>query len=199
MNDPLLPLGDGHTALSEEDRRGLLPAYIATRGELNEAEQANILRAIGRARRPSVRQLLDDLYLRRLHGRMFGDVWRWAGRYRTVDTNIGIDWARVPVAVRDLVQDARAWVAAAGPDVEDADALTVRFHHRLVQIHPFANGNGRHGRVAADYLVQALGRPRFSWGAKHHLDDRALRAAYIAALHAADAGDLAPLVVFARG
>ena len=195
MIDLLLPLGDGHTWLSEDDRRGLRPAYVTTRGELNAAEQANILRAVGRARRPSARQLLDDLYLRRLHGRMFGEVWSWAGAYRRVDTNIGIGWERIAVATRDLVEDALAWTAAMS---EPADVVAARFHHRLVQIHPFPNGNGRHGRVAADYLVRALGEPRFTWGAAGDLDDAALRAAYIAALHAADAGDLAPLVAFAR-
>ena len=195
MIESPLPQGDGHTALGEDDRRGLRPTYITTRGELNEAEQANILRAIGRARRPSARQLLDDLYLRRLHRRMFGDVWSWAGAYRRVDTNIGIDWERIPVATRDLVADARAWTETIR---EPADVIAARFHHRLVQIHPFPNGNGRHGRVAADYLVQALGQPRFTWGAAGDLDDHAVRAAYIAALHAADEGDLEPLVAFAR-
>ena len=110
MIDPLLPVGDGRTMLSEDDRQDLRLRYITTRGELNEAEQANILPAVGRARRPSLHTLLDDLYLRRLHKRMFGDVWGWA-EYRRVETNIGIDSRRYP----SILQRQRTTRSVASP------------------------------------------------------------------------------------
>ena len=194
--DQLLPVGDGHTLLGADDLWGLKLSYITTRGELNEAEQANILRATGRARPPSVNTLLDDLYLRRLHQRMFGDVWSWAGKYRTVETHIGIDPVRISVAVRNLVEDGRVWVEAAA---DEPDLIAAQFHSRLVAIHPFANGNGRHSRVAADYLVLALERPAFTWGANQTASIEELRRQYIAALLGAEKdNDLDPLVGFAR-
>ena len=192
--DPLLPVGDGHTALSEDDQRGLIPTYIASRGDLYEAEQRNIATALLR-RAPSVAQLLDDAYLRGLHRAMFGDVWRWAGRYRTSETNIGIAFHRITEAVRILVEDARAWVEFG---TYPPDEIGVRFHHRLVQIHPFPNGNGRHSRIAADYLTQALGGRPFTWGAGLDVNTDELRARYRDALTHADAGEIGDLIVFAR-
>ena len=104
--------------------------------------------------------LLDDKYLRDLHRAMFGDVWAWAGSYRRLQTSIGIDPARIAVGVRDLVADTKIWA-----EHEEPLCVAVRFHHRLVSIHPFPNGNGRHGRQAADYLMEGLKQPPFIWGA----------------------------------
>lgn len=194
MMDPLVPVGDGHTALSDEDRHGLIPTYISNRGELFDAEQRNITKAMLR-RSPTVPQLLDDKYLRDLHRAMFDDVWEWAGRYRRSETNIGIAPPQIAPAVRNLVDDVRTWVEAA---TYTPDELAVRFHHRLVAIHPFPNGNGRHGRIAADYLIAALGGEPFSWGAGLAVDTDELRAAYRRALQRADGGEVADLLTFAR-
>lgn len=194
MIDPLLPIGDEHTELSEEDRLGLIPTQIATRGELFDAEQTNIGEAMLR-RRPTVTRLLDDKYLRTLHKAMFDKVWKWAGQYRRTETNIGINPDEVPVAVRTLVDNAKAWVEYGA---YEPDELSVRFHHRLVAIHPFPNGNGRLGRVAVDYLILALGRERFSWGANIDVDTDELRSMYRQALKRADGGDMADLLAFAR-
>lgn len=194
VTDPFVPVGDGHTELSEEDRLGLIPTYIATRGELFDAEQRNIAQAL-RRRPPSVATLLDDKYLRNLHERMFDQIWKWAGRYRLRETNIGLDPVDIPAAVRVLVDDSKAWVVHATYEV---DELGVRFHHRLVQIHPFPNGNGRHGRIAADYLIVSLGQAKFSWGAQLNIDTDRLRAAYRKALQRADDGDFFELLAFAR-
>jgi Fic-DOC domain mobile mystery protein B len=161
---------------------------------LFEAEQRNIAQAMMR-RGPTLAQLLNDKYLRDLHHAMFGDVWEWAGHYRLRETNIGIDPNQIPSEVRMLVDDAEAWVEYV---TYESDELAVRFHHRLVAIHPFANGNGRHGRIAADYLVTALGRQPFSWGAERKVDTEALRAAYRDALRRADDGDVGELLGFAR-
>lgn len=192
---PLVPAGDGHTELSEEDRLGLIPSYIATRGDLFDAEQRGISNALLRRRPPPPSRLLDDGYLRDLHRAMFGEVWEWAGRYRSRETNIGIDPGQISTAVRLLVDDARAWVEHGA---YEPDELAVRFHHRLVAIHPFANGNGRHGRIAADYLIGALGGERFSWGAGLDVETDELRAAYRHALQRADGGEIGALLTFAR-
>lgn len=192
--DPLVPRGAGHTALSPDDRDGLLPSYIATRGELNDAEQRNIAEALLRDA-PTAEALLDDAYLRGVHKAMFCDVWDWAGRYRKRETNLGVDPVRISTEVRTLVDDARAWIEHG---TFDADETSVRLHHRLVFIHPFPNGNGRHGRIVADYLVRALGMTAFSWGAGRGSGAEPLRAEYIAALVRADHGEIEDLVAFAR-
>jgi Fic-DOC domain mobile mystery protein B len=190
----LVPVGDGHTELPEEDRLGLIPTYIATRGELFDAEQRNIGQALLR-RSPTLAKLLDEMYLRNLHQAMFDEVWEWAGRYRVRETNIGIEPSGIPTAMRKLVDDAQAWVDYS---TYDLDEIAVRFHHRLVAIHPFPNGNGRHGRIAADYLVRSLGRKPFSWGANLALDTSELRAAYRQSLQEADNNKIAELLAFAR-
>lgn len=194
MTDALVPIGDGHTELSEDDRLGLIPTYIATRGELFEAEQRNIAEAM-LGRHPTSAELLDDSYLRQLHRVMFGKVWRWAGTYRPRETNIGIHPIDITVAVRDLVRDATTWIELG---TYEPDELAIRFHHRMVAIHPFPNGNGRHGRIAADYLVTSLGHPAFTWGSRLEVDTDELRSRYIEALHDADDGDISGLIEFAR-
>ena len=196
MTDALVPIGDGdgHTELSEDDRLGLIPTYIATRGELFEAEQRNIAEAM-LGRHPTSAELLDDSYIRQLHRVMFGKVWRWAGTYRRRETNIGIDPIDITVAVRDLVCDATTWIELG---TYEPDELAIRFHHRMVAIHPFPNGNGRHGRIAADYLVTSLGHPAFTWGSRLDVDTDELRRRYIEALHDADDGDISGLIEFAR-
>ncbi|MEK7252772.1 MAG: mobile mystery protein B [Actinomycetota bacterium] len=194
MIDPLVPFGDGHTELSEEDRRGLIPTYIATRGELFDAEQRNIAKALLR-RPPTLLTLLDDMYLRDLHKAMFAQVWEWAGRYRVRETNMGIEPGSISASIRILVEDARVWVEFS---TYDPDEISLRFHHRLVAIHPFPNGNGRHGRIASDYLVRSLGGRPFSWGSGLSVDTAGLRTAYRQALEHADDGEIADLLVFAR-
>ena len=193
MTFEILPIGDGHTALSDEDAEGLIPTYVSTRGELFEAEQRNIADALLRVA-PTIDRLLDDSYLRRLHKSMFDQVWRWAGTYRVRETNIGIDPKEISTAVRNLVDDARTWIDLS----VDPDDVAVRFHHRLVSIHAFPNGNGRHGRIYADYLVQANGSTPFTWGYHLGLETEQLRARYLRALRNADREDYDELLVFAR-
>jgi Fic-DOC domain mobile mystery protein B len=182
------------TPLAPEERQGLLQAHITYRWELNEAEQQNIYRAQewALARR---RDLLTDKFVKDLHRRMLGDVWRWAGRFRTSERNLGVRHHEVPMVVRQLLDDTKVWIEH---NSYARDEIAVRFHHRLVQIHPFANGNGRHSRLMADLLVMDLGERRFSWGRTdlQHASD--VRSRYIAALRAADQHDIRPLLVFAR-
>jgi Fic-DOC domain mobile mystery protein B len=129
---------DAATPLTPEEMRDLIPAHIAYRRELNEAEQESIVLAqawaLSRRRDP-----LSEKFIKDLHRRMLGDVWRWAGKFRTSARNIGIDYWQIPVALRQLLDDAKAWIEYG---TYAPDEIAVRFHHRLVQIHPFPNGNG---------------------------------------------------------
>ena len=185
---------DANTPLDAEEMQQLIPSYITLRRELNEAEQVNIAHASKwlSSRRSDP---LDEVFLRELHRRMFGQVWRWAGHYRKTARNIGVDANRVRMDTAQVIDDARFWVAN-GTYVPDE--IAVRFSHRLVAIHPFPNGNGRLSRMAGDLLAVQLGRPQFSWGSHSLTDANVTRAAYIAALRAADAHDLGPLILFAR-
>lgn len=194
MTDPLLPDVNGGTPLSDEERDGLIPSYITLRSELNTAEQANILEAESWAfeRR---RDVLDERFLDRLHEKMFGRVWRWAGTHRRSGKNVGVDAYRIPQELRQLIDDCRFWLENSNYDVEE---IAARFHHRLVWIHSYPNGNGRHARLASDLLLVANGHERFSWGRKNLQDAGETRAHYIAALQAADNHDFGPLIDFVR-
>jgi Fic-DOC domain mobile mystery protein B len=185
---------DANTPLDAEEMQQLIPSYITLRRELNEAEQVNIAYASKwlSSRRSDP---LDEVFLRELHRRMFGQVWRWAGQYRKTARNIGVDANRVRMDTAQALDDARFWVANA---TYAPDEIAVRFSHRLVAIHPFPNGNGRLSRMAGDLLAVQLGRPQFTWGSHNLTDANVTRAAYIAALRAADAHDLGPLILFAR-
>lgn len=194
MSDLFEQPDDAATPLTPEEMRELIPAHIAYRRELNEAEQENIARAqdwaLGRRR-----DLLSEKFVKDLHRQMLGNVWRWAGKFRTSERNIGIPVFEIPVALRQLLDDTKAWIEH---KAYPPDEIAVRFHHRLVQIHLFPNGNGRHARLMADLLVLRLGGERFSWGSAGLHDAGVVRQRYIAALRAADNHDINPLLAFAR-
>ena len=185
---------DDATPLTPEEQRELIPAHIAYRSELNEAEQENITRGQDWALK-SRRDLLTKKFVTDLHRQMLGDVWRWAGKFRTSDRNLGIPFYEIPVALRQLLDDTKVWIEYKS---YPSDEIAVRFHHRLVQIHPFPNGNGRHSRLMADLLVLRLGGERFSWGSANLQAPGDVRGGYIGALKAADNHDIGPLLAFAR-
>ena len=186
------------TPLEPQEREGLLQSWITHRKDLNEAEQENILEgaawARGRRRLPLDRMISVD-FMQTLHKRMFGDVWQWAGTFRTTERNIGIQAYRIATELAALLSDVRFWIEH---ETYPRDEIAIRFHHRLVAIHPFPNGNGRHARLAADLLVERLGGEPFSWGGGSLADVGELRARYVAALRAADDHDIGPLLEFAR-
>ncbi len=180
---------EGATPLDPDEAEGLIPGHIRTRSELNEWEQANVL--AGAEWVVATREdALNEETIRQLHRRMFDRTWEWAGAYRKSDKNIGVYWATVGVEVRKLVQDARYWMEH---DTHPPDEAALRLHHRMVLVHPFPNGNGRHARMWCDLLLRQLGRPPFEWRAEALDRSTAIRAAYIHALRAADGGDYAPL------
>jgi len=185
---------DGGTELTEEEREELIPSYIALRNELNEAEQANILEAQEWAFARK-RDVLEEKLLNKLHKRMYGNVWGWAGNYRTSGKNIGIDTYRIPTELRQLLDDCRYWIEN---ETYEPDEIAARFHHRLVSIHCYPNGNGRHARLAADLLLKSMGQERFSWGGKNLVDLSETRKRYIAALQEADGNDIRSLLEFVR-
>ena len=193
MTDLLGPEDNGKTVLTHEESQGLLLSYITIRSELNEAEQANITVAAERARRRKF--TLDEASLNRLHREMFGRVWNWAGAFRTTNKNLGIDYHLIPTELRILLDDCHYWMKN---NTYSPDELATRFHHRLVHIHPYANGNGRHARLATDLLLEYLGQKRFTWGSATGTDAKGVRKLYIAALQAADSHDIARLLAFVR-
>lgn len=189
--------GDGNTPLSPEEQDDLIPD-LSTKEELNEWERQNILEAYGWALDLKNLRLQDPLtepYVRELHLRMFDQTWKWAGIYRSTEKNIGIPHYQIREALAALLGDARYWVEH---QTFEADELAVRFHHRLVSIHPFANGNGRHSRLIADVLVQRQGRPVFTWGGADIVRAGDFRRSYIDALRAADKNNMQLLLTFAR-
>ncbi len=182
------------TLLTPGETRGLIPSHIVYQHELNAVEQNNIARGQGWALARN-RDVLNEKFVKELHRRMLGDVWRWAGSYRKTERNIGIEFWEIPVAVRQLLEDAKTWIACRTYPV---DETALRFHHRLVHIHPFPNGNGRHARLMADLLVIRMGGLRFSWGRESLRDAGETRRRYISALQAADRHEVEALLEFAR-
>ena len=185
------------TPLEPGEASGLLLSHITTREELDRWEQENIIEALLWLDKAKPKVVLNEQFIKELHRRMFGRVWRWAGSFRKSDKNLGIDWQLIPVSLRNLLEDAQLWIRL-GKD--PADEIAVRFHHRLVCIHPFSNGNGRHARLVADVLLEnVLGRARFTWGSADQLSKPGeFRTRYIGALREADRGSYESLLAFAR-
>jgi Fic-DOC domain mobile mystery protein B len=189
----------GATPLTPEDVAGLRARSVTTHRELNEAEANNIIKAQQwglRSRLVRVPQMLADEFMQRLHREMFGEVWVWTGRYRERDTNIGVAHHLIRQELRRAYDEARAWLEHGTYSPEE---FVVRLHHRVVTVHPFPNGNGRHARLVADLeLVRHFKADRLPWGGSALRRSDATRQAYIDALVAADHHDFAPLLAFAR-
>lgn len=188
---------EGQTPLDEDEKEGLRIATIATRGELDEFEQQNIEQAIlwSLNRSFKIETVLTENFIKALHKRMYNNVWSWAGEFRKTNKNIGIDKWQIPTALKALLDDTRYWYTN---KTYSADELTLRFKHRLVSIHCFSNGNGRHSRLMADIIIQKIfALPTYTWGMEKNQVDP--RIAYLKAIKAADNGNIQPLIDFARG
>jgi Fic-DOC domain mobile mystery protein B len=188
----------GATPLDPNEIEGLIP-NIGLQGELNAREEDNILKARRWALSPRNRSLKSGITspenLCLLHEKMFEQVWRWSGQFRRTEKNIGVPWLHIPTALFNLCEDVKSQLEYQSYPLDECAA---RFHHRLVQIHPFPNGNGRHARLAADIFLTSQELPVFSWGEEKLEDIVSVRTRYIDALKAADRGDISPLLTFVR-
>ncbi len=189
---------DGQTPLDEEEKEGLLIPSIATKGELDEFEQQNIEEAVqwvlGRSLKAET--IFTERFIKTLHKRMYGEVWKWAGQFRKSDKNLGFDKWQIPMALKALLEDAIFWVQN---ETYSPDEIAIRFKHRIVSIHCFSNGNGRHSRLIADIIAEKIyKRSVFSWGAANLSKESQIREIYLQAVKEADKGDYTLLLKFAR-
>jgi Fic-DOC domain mobile mystery protein B len=182
--------------IAPEEQARILPS-LSTRAQLNEIERLNINAARVWAMRAAVLEradLLTEPFSRELHRRMFNGIWRGAGRYRTTGRNPGWEPHRIAEGVGMFLDDAEGWLRFSTYPVHEA---AVRLHQRLVAIHPWSNGNGRHARLMADIVVASHGEKPLTWGSGSASDSPgSARARYIGALRAAEAGEMAPLLEF---
>ena len=187
---------EGATPLDPDELQGLKFPHVTTRGELDHLEQANIQNGLRWLSRNKSTDILNDQFARKLHLYLFGEVWSWAGLFRQTEKNIGVDPLQISVRLRQLLDDVQYWVENGTYTPIEA---AIRFHHRLVYIHPFPNGNGRHARVYADALLEKVCRTeRIDWSGGYDLQQmNERRHQYIHALRAADGGDYGPLYDFA--
>ncbi len=193
-----LEYSDGQTPLDEDEKEGLLVRSVTTRGELDELEQLGVEQAVEffLNKKISLEKLLSQDFIKELHYRMFREIWRWAGDYRTTNKNIGADKFEIPIELKNLLDDATFWI---NENVSSEDEIAIRVSHRLVKIHPFANGNGRHSRLYADIMISnGFGKPVFSWGSKNLIKQGEARSIYLKALKAADENDYTALIAFSR-
>lgn len=190
----------GSTPLTEEEKEGLILRALTMKSELNEAEQENILKAniwLDRSNL-SAERFLTTKMMKTIHGRMFGQVWHWAKQFRKTEKNIGIAWWDIPTQLDSLLADTFAQLTDTTTSRRSIDEIATRFHHRLVQIHPFVNGNGRHARLVTDKLLRILGREEFTWGSLSNDEVGTMRRNYIQALKDADNQDFTELLRFVR-
>jgi Fic-DOC domain mobile mystery protein B len=188
----------GQTELDETEKEGLLIQSITTREELNEFEQQNIEKAIQWTflRKLKKEQLLSEKIIKDLHKKMYGDIWKWAGEFRKSEKNIGVKSYLITTELKILLDDSLFWI---DNNVYPQEEIAIRFKHRLVSIHCFANGNGRHSRLMADLIMEKLfGSSFFSWGGNDLVVETNSRLNYIKAIKRADICDIEPLIAFAK-
>ena len=193
-----LDYAEGQTPLDEDEKEGLLIPSITIRGELDEFEQLDVEKAIEwlLARKLNINKILTEKFVKDLHKRMFGDIWKWAGEFRKTNKNIGVDKFMIGIELKNLLDDCNYWMEK---KVFSEDEIAVRLSHRMVLIHPFANGNGRHSRLMADVLVtKGFRKPYFTWGKVSLTKQSEARTKYLAALRDADKNDYNSLVEFSR-
>ena len=189
---------NGQTPISEEEKEGLLIKTISTRDELDEFEQQNIESAIEWTLKQnfSVDKILTIDFILEVHKRMFNKIWEWAGTFRKTNKNIGVDKFQISQDLKILLDDCKYWIEN---DTFLNDEIAIRFKHRLVKIHPFPNGNGRHSRLCADIFISHVFKKKvFSWSGSNLIKPGDSRKKYIEAIYKADKGNIKPLINFAR-
>ena len=183
---------DNSTPLTEEEKQQLKAKWITTRTELNELETKGIADAEIWLLK-NKKDILNETFIKNLHKKMFGDIWKWAGTFRTTERNIGVAPYEIQPKLKILLDDVRFWIDNRTFSPKE---ISIRFHHRLVQIHPFPNGNGRISRLMADLLMKQFGLPVLDWGSGNLTEISELRQKYISALQDADNGDYSSLLNF---
>lgn len=184
----------GSTPLDPDEINGLKIIFINTRAELDRWELENIQEGLIWAERQKPLKLITEDFVQTLHKKMFSKVWKWAGTYRKTNKNIGVSWPYVPTEIRKLIGDLDYWIKNNSFSPLEIGA---RFHHRLVWIHPFPNGNGRHSRLMTDLIITRYFEAKpFTWGSNLTLETAELRKTYIDALKKADNSDYTALEKF---
>ena len=189
---------EGQTPLDEEEQEGLLIQSVTTREELDEFEQQNIEKAMQWTyiRKLKATQLLSEKFIRDLHQKMYGNVWKWAGQFRNSEKNIGVKSFLISIELKNTLDDCLYWIDNKTYEPEE---IAVRFKHRLVSIHCFSNGNGRHSRLMADLIMEKIFKKTFfTWGGNNLVQQTNARAMYIKAVKLADDNDIKTLVAFAK-
>ena len=189
---------DGQTPLDEEEKEGLKIKSITTQGELDEFEQLNIEKAVEWTihTKFKLEKILTEKFVRDLHQRMYGDVWKWAGEFRKTEKNIGILWTQIGIELKNLLDHTKYWIENKTFPPEE---IAIRFKHRIVSIHCFPNGNGRHSRMMADIIMESIfGNEIFSWHQSNMVKANETRNQYIKALREADNGNFKELIEFAK-
>lgn len=188
---------NGQTPLDEEEKEELKISSITTQGELDEFEQLNIEKAVEWTIRSRFKteRVLTEKFVRDLHKRMYSEVWKWAGEFRKSQKNIGVEWIKIPLELKKLLEDTMYWIEN---NTFSPEEISIRFKHRIVSIHCFPNGNGRHSRMMADIIMETVfGKDVFKWHQSNMVKANLTRKKYIDALKMADNGDIGPLVNFA--
>ena len=193
-----LDYANGQTPLDEDEKEGLLIQTTTSRSELNEFEQQNIEKAVEWTIHRKFKQevILTETFIKEVHKRMYAGVWAWAGEFRKTNKNLGTDKLQIGIELRSLLDDTKYWIAH---KTFEPDEIAVRFKHRIVSIHCFAKGNGRHSRLMADIIFEHIfKKPVFTWGAGNLIKQGDARVNYLKAIRAADAGNYDALLQFAR-
>lgn len=188
----------GQTPLDEEEKNGLKIKSITTQSELNQFEQLNIEKAVEWSilTKFKTEKILTEQFVKDVHKKMYGDVWSWAGKFRKSDKNIGIHWTQISIELKNLLDDTKYWI---NNKTFTDEEIAIRFKHKIVSIHCFPNGNGRHSRLMADIIMESIFKKEaFSWNRSNMVKTDETRKKYISALKIADNGDIIPLIEFAK-
>lgn len=189
---------DGQTPLDEDEKEGLKIKSITTQGELNEFEQLNIEKAVEWSIHANLKaeKILTETFIKTFHKKMYGEVWSWAGHFRKSDKNIGVEWTQIGIELIKLLDDTKFWIEETKMPAEE---IAIRFKHRLVSIHCFPNGNGRHSRLLADIIMESVYKKEaFTWQKSNMVKANTTRKQYIEALKKADRGNIESLIEFAK-
>lgn len=189
---------EGQTALDEEEKEGLKIKLITTKKELDQFEQLNIEKAVEWTihNKFKAEKIISEKFIKDLHKKMYGDVWKWAGKFRKTNKNIGVKWTQIDIEIKKLIEDTRFWLKN---NTYSPQEIAIRFKHRIVLIHCFPNGNGRHSRLMADIIIESVfGKDIFSWHKSNMIKADETRKKYIISLKEADKGNIKPLLDFAQ-